>query len=333
TNTRKMHLPGFQAIEGVEVVSVCNRSEASSRKVAEAFGIPKIAHDWGELIADPEIDAVCIGTWPYLHAPCTIAALKAGKHVLTEARMAMDLAEAEQMLDAARANPELVAQIVPAPFSLKYDATIQRLLAEGVLGKIREVRVAHFMDASADATAPMNWRQDIRYSGKNTMMLGIHYETVQRWLGVVDPQWVQAGAAIFTQTRTDAETGDMRPVEIPEALNVTAGYADGSQLVMNLSSVARGMNYLSFRIDGERASLRYDINGNVLYLTEQGQAEHALEPEPGEAGTWNVEADFVTSIREGSPVSLTSFAEGVRYMRFTERVWDSWNAARARLDF
>ncbi|MEM9226918.1 MAG: Gfo/Idh/MocA family oxidoreductase [Verrucomicrobiota bacterium] len=257
----------------------------------------------------------------------------AGKHVLTEARMAMDLAEAEQMLAAAEAHPELVAQIVPAPFSLKYDATIQRLLADGLLGKIREVRVAHFMDASADATAPMNWRQDIRYSGKNTMMLGIHYETVQRWLGMVDPQWVQAHAAIFTPTRPDAETGEPRAVEIPEAINVTAGYADSSQLVMNLSSVARGMNYLSFRIDGESASLRYDINANTLYLTAQGQPEHPVEAEPDEASAWHVEADFVASIRNSKPVTLTSFADGVRYMRFTEKVWASWNSAGVRVDF
>lgn len=72
-----------------------------------------------------------IGTWPYLHAEATIAALEHGKHVLCEARMACDLAEAQAMDAAAQAHPDLVAQIVPAPFSLDFDATILQMLQSG----------------------------------------------------------------------------------------------------------------------------------------------------------------------------------------------------------
>ena len=54
-------------------------------------------------MADPDIDAIVIGTWPYLHCPITLAALEAGKHVLTEARMSMNAAEAHRMLAAAAA--------------------------------------------------------------------------------------------------------------------------------------------------------------------------------------------------------------------------------------
>ena len=76
-NTRKLHIPGFQAIDGVDVVVVCNRSEASSRRAADEFGISRIAAAWQEVVADPEVDAICIGTWPYLHAEVSIAALDA----------------------------------------------------------------------------------------------------------------------------------------------------------------------------------------------------------------------------------------------------------------
>jgi predicted dehydrogenase len=53
-----------------------------------------------------------------------------------------------------------------------------------------------------------------------------------------------------------------------------------------------------------------------------------LAPDEGTAGAWNVERDFIDSIREGKPVALTSFEDGVRYMRFTEAVWRSWNERR-----
>ena len=114
-NTRARHIPGFKAIIGVEVVAVCNRSRKSGERVAAEFGIPKVAVSWQEIIESPDIDAVCIGTWPNLHAKITVAALRAGKHVLTEARMARNMAEAELMVAEAKLRPALVTQIVPAP--------------------------------------------------------------------------------------------------------------------------------------------------------------------------------------------------------------------------
>lgn len=61
---------------------VVNRSPESSAAAAAALEIPNVAASWKELVNSPDIDAVCIGTWPYTHAEMTIAALKAGKHVL-----------------------------------------------------------------------------------------------------------------------------------------------------------------------------------------------------------------------------------------------------------
>ena len=120
-NTRVKHIPGFKAIPGVQLVSVANRSRASSQKVADEFGIPKVYDDWKALVRADDIDAVCIGTWPYMHCEITVAALEAGKHVLTEARMAMDTAQAKTMLAASRKRPDLVTQIVPGPPTLEVE--------------------------------------------------------------------------------------------------------------------------------------------------------------------------------------------------------------------
>ena len=66
----------------------------------------------------------------------TCAALDAGKHVMCEARMAMNAAEAHTMLNKSQAHPNLVAQIVPSPFTFRVDHTIQDLMAEGYLGEL-----------------------------------------------------------------------------------------------------------------------------------------------------------------------------------------------------
>ena len=72
--------------------AVCNRKRETTARVASDFDIPKIYSNWEDLVADPDVDAVVIGAWPYLHCPVTLAAFDAGKHVLTEARMAMNAA-------------------------------------------------------------------------------------------------------------------------------------------------------------------------------------------------------------------------------------------------
>jgi predicted dehydrogenase len=142
-NTRTRHIPGFRALPNVELTVVANRTRESSERVARSHGIARVAADWREVVTAPDVDAVCIGTCPYLHAEVTLAALRAGKHVLTEARMAADVAQAEAMLAESRQHPQLVAQIVPAPLSLRMDGIIRDLVAGGALGELREVSVTH----------------------------------------------------------------------------------------------------------------------------------------------------------------------------------------------
>src|SRR5216684_7490640 len=128
-NTRSRHIPGLKAIEDVEIVAVCNRRPGSTAAAAREFGIRKTFEHWQELVADPDLDAVVIGTWPYLHCPITLAALEAGKHVLTEARMSLNAAEAHRMLAAASRHPKQVTQVVPSPYGLKGHDVMAELLA------------------------------------------------------------------------------------------------------------------------------------------------------------------------------------------------------------
>ena len=104
-NTKSKHIPEFQKIKDVEITAVANRSIESSQKVAEELNIPKAYKNWQELLASPEIDAICIGTWPYMHEILVTEALNEGKHVLTEARMSMDATQARNMLDASYLKP------------------------------------------------------------------------------------------------------------------------------------------------------------------------------------------------------------------------------------
>ena len=168
-NTRLRHLPGLQAIDGVETVSVSNRSRSRANG-RRRLRLSAIYDSWVDLIEAPDTNAICIGTWPYMHATLAIAALESGKHVLCEARMAMNASEAHDMRDASSANPGLVAQIVPAPHTLKVDNKIKELIADGYLGEILAVDMSVDQGGFIDYDAPFHWRHNRDLSGYNIML-------------------------------------------------------------------------------------------------------------------------------------------------------------------
>ncbi|MFL5807833.1 MAG: Gfo/Idh/MocA family protein [Roseiflexaceae bacterium] len=314
-NTVARHIPGLRAIDGVELAGVCNRSRESSERVAQQFGIPTVYDNWLELVTAPGIDAIMIGTWPYMHCRVTLAALAAGKHVLCEARMAMDAHEARAMRDAARDRPRQVAQVVPSPFTLGVDATVRRLIAEGYLGDILAIEVRDG-NAFLDRAAPLHWRHDFDLSGFNVMTLGIWYEAVIRWVGAATR--VLALGKTFTRMRRDA-SGVMRAVRVPEHLDVIADMACGAQAHFQVSGVTGLAGASEARLFGSAGTLRFSegrISGG-----RPGDAELAEIAIPRhEAGAWRVEEEFVNAIRGREPVTHTSFEDGVRYMEFTEAV-------------
>lgn len=234
-NTCLLHIPNLKKIEGVEVVSVANRSRVSSERVARQFDIPRVHDNWRDLINDPGIEAVVIGTWPYMHCPVTLAALAAGKHVLTEARMAMNAAEARQMLAASRARPDLVTQVVPASHTFPVDAMVIHLLGEGYIGELQAIDL-RVPTGFLDRDAPMHWRMDRDYTGVNTMSMGIWYECISHWIGPATA--VMARTRVAVPYRIDKPRGGLRAVAVPDHVEVLADYGNDAIARMHWSSVA-----------------------------------------------------------------------------------------------
>jgi predicted dehydrogenase len=331
-NTRLRHIPGLRVIPNVEIVAVCNRRPESTAEIAREFAIPRTFQRWEDLAADPGLDAIVIGAWPNLHCPATLAALAAGKHVLTEARMALNAAEAYRMLGAARSHPNLVAQVVPSPFGLKGNRVMRRLIGEGFLGELREIAVTNRNAALADPDAPLSWRQDASLSGVNLLTLGIHHETLLRW--VPGPVRVLAQTHAFIPKRLDA-AGALTPVGTPDSAQVLTQLANGTRAVYQFSGVTPFGQESFIRLCGTDGTLHYNLLTDQILGASRRSASApgpALEeiPIPAEEQSgWNVEADWVDSIRHGEPVKLTDFATGAAYMEFTEAVVQSAASKKA----
>jgi predicted dehydrogenase len=325
-NTRSRHIPGLRALDDVRLVAACNRRPESTAAVAREHDIPRTYAHWEELVADPEVDAVVIGTWPYLHCPVTLAALAAGKHVLTEARLSMNAAEAHRMLRASAAHPDLVAQVVPSPFGLKGHAVMRELIEQGFLGELREVQVVARNAALADPAAPLSWRQDAALSGYNMLTLGIVHETLLRW--APPPARVLAQVHAFVQARIDPESGVRRAVGTPDSVQVLAVLEGGARASYHFSGVTPFGQHMTIALYGSEGVLLYDLLTDRLYgaggrggrMAATARELEEIAIPAAKARGWRVEADFVESIRSGAPVELTDFPTGVAYMEFTEAV-------------
>ena len=319
-NTIRRHLPGLRAQEGVEIVAVANRSLSSGRKVAEAFAIPRACAHWRQIVGDPDIDALCIGTWPSMHAPLTIAALEAGKHVLCEARMAMNATEARAMLAASRRRPDLVAQIVPAPATLAFDPTIIDMISEGFIGDpiLVDARISDGAFPLRDA--PLHWRQDRDLSGNNVMSMGIWYEAILRWLGPA--RSVQALGQHVVRHRRDAG-GRRRAAGVPDHVDVLCEMEQGGHLRLSVSTVIGLVPSVEIYLCGSEGTLRLSDASGELALEAGRRGAAALSPVeiPGHRrGGWRVEEEFVNAIRGLAPVTHTDFESGLKYMEWTDAV-------------
>jgi len=333
------HLPGFARIEDCRVVAVHNRRRAAAEVVAREWGIPHVVERPEAVYARDDVNAVLIGTTPYMHRDLAIRALEAGKHVFCQARMSRTLAEARDMLAAARAHPGQVAMLCPAPHVMPGDRLVREIIDRGDLGDVRLVRLQHLAESTLCPDAPFHWRLDREVSGWNVLALGIYAEILHRWVGRA--RSVSATGRLFTPRRRDPETGVSRDVRVPDSVVVTGELESGAHYVYTLSGVAAFAPGDAIEIYGTRGVLHYDVLRHRVLLgrvdparrVRPGLVADRPAPEPveipaGLRGEWRVEADFVSAIREGTPV-YPSFEDGLAYMEFVEAVARALHEERA----
>lgn len=327
-NTRNRHIPGFRAIDGVELVGVVNSSPESTQRAAAEFDIPQSFDSWQQLIASDDIDAVMIGTWPYLHCEITCAALDSGKHVLCEARMARDATEARRMLETSQRHPELAAQIVPSPFGLVQHDYVMQLLADGFPGELRELVVIGATDLWGDRSQPLHWRQDRAFSGLNVLSLGILHEAAMRW--TPQTRRVFAQSSLFETERPASKRSPNTTATVPDSLQVVTRLEGGAAGVYHFSGITRFGPGNQIHLYGSEGTIKLLLSPEEKLLigrVGEGSLREAEIPED-QRGGWRVEAEFIGAIRGEEAIRFTDFATGVRYMEFTEAVHISANEDR-----
>lgn len=331
-NTAFRHIPGLRAQQGVELAGVANRSIESSQAAADKYELGEAYPTWLDLVEDPEIDAVCIGTWPYMHSTITLTALDNGKHVMCEARMAMNGAEAKDMLAASIANPDLITQIVPPPHLMACEQHVIDLIADGYLGDIVNASV-RVTDGSAfpDSNQDAHWRHIRELSGNNVMTTGIWYENMMRLVGPAAS--VSANAQVRVPHRRGWD-GNRYNMTIPDQIDII--YSTGAGTNVNLSVTTVSGPFVpptEIWLYGTEGTIHVATSGlgndPVVSGARKGDDKMSVIEVPAEKrGEWRVEEEFINAIRGTEPITRSNFTDSLKYMEFTDAIQESWQTGK-----
>jgi predicted dehydrogenase len=243
--------------------AVCGRTTEGAKAFAEQWGYESTETDWRKLIERKDIDAIDICTPNNTHAEIALAAAAAGKMVLCEKPLSMNLVEGQKMVDAIEKAgvPNTVwynYRRVPAVTLAK------NLIDAGRLGKIFHYRANFLQDWTISADLPQGgtglWRLDVAAAGSGvTGDLLAHCIDTALWLnGSINS--VSAMTETFIKERKHILTGKVEPVGIDDACAFLCRFDNGSLGLFESTRYARGHKaFYTFEINGEKASIKWDL--------------------------------------------------------------------------
>jgi predicted dehydrogenase len=193
-------IPATQKAERCEVVAIASRDGELATRVAGELGIPRAHEGYEALLADPDVDAVYIPLPNDQHPAWTIAAARAGKHVLCEKPLAMSVAEAEQMVEACASEGVLLMEAFMYRLHPSW-VSVRELVASGRIGRLRAVQswFSYFNDD------PRNIRNVPELGGGALYDIGCYCINLSRMLFAREPTRVEASVK-RDETGTDVLT-------------------------------------------------------------------------------------------------------------------------------
>ena len=241
----------------------CGRQEEQVRAFADNWGYASCETDWRRLVARPDIDLIDIATPNNTHHEIALAAAAAGKMVLCEKPLAINVAEAEAMCGAVEKAG--VANMVWFNYRrVPAIALAKQLIDEGRVGHPFHYRATYLQDWTIAADVPQGgaalWRLDAAVAGSGvTGDLLAHSIDTAEWLNGPIGQ-VTARTETFIKERVHQETGEKQPVGIDDACMFLAVFENGSMGTFESTRYARGRkNYNTCEINGETGSLFFDL--------------------------------------------------------------------------
>jgi predicted dehydrogenase len=290
----KAMLSALASASGAEVAAIASRDPKRARRLAKAHGVPAVHASYEDLLADPSIDAVYVALANDAHAPWSVAALAAGKHVLCEKPLALTVAEVDAMTAAAAAADRL---LVEAAWYRWHPRTrlVERLLHEfDALGPVSYVRAAF----TFAGVAPGNYRLDPARGGGALYDVGCYVVSA-------------ALLAFGSPAREVTAKATLGPSGVDLTMALTVAF-DGGEAELRCSIDEPAQQ--SFVIEGERGEL--EVRGEPFTAWEDAATEiwfssaAGLQPERlPPTNAYRVMVEQTSAAIEGHPAWLVPLAD------------------------
>lgn len=342
----RVQIPMFR-LAGLTAQAICSGNPANAQRVAADANLPEVHENWQSLIASKNVDLISIVTPPHLHAEITIAALNAGKHVLCEKPMALNVAEAEAMFAAAQAAP---AQLAIIDHELRFNparAQLKELIRNGYVGTLLTANFARFGGEKLNPALPWGWQEDEARGGGMLGALGSHLLDLARWtIGRIDGLSAQLQRAHVL--RTDPHNGGRHQVTADDYAHLQLQFAGNAPGTITVSRMTPGESDMSILVTGTEGALRIDredqlwgAQGDDLYNgTWKPIATAPLAPElaayqnvahsPFVIGTFYLAQQVLSCLRAGESIidEAASFYDGLVVQRMVDAARQSHQEQR-----
>lgn len=336
---RLVHLPGFLSLEKARVVGIASKDPEKSRRLAQEFSLPRHFATWQELVDCPDIRAVAIAGPNELHAEMALRAFSAGKAVLCEKPLALDLAEAKSLCEAARRS----GQVHMVNFLFREHPAFQegrKILQSGSLGAPLYATV-EFTTSSGPPNLSWTWRSDKR-GGGILAILAVHSLDYIPWLlGPVRAIGGYAGTRVTT--RFDETSKNLKPVTSEDCVHAVLEVANGAPVSLVVSSLASVGRRHRVEVVCERGTIRIvnederDMNRFELWVAQPGRGfeiarldadEHKLAGDSRLAMFRSLASRFLEAVASNRPDAEPSFLDGYRAQRLMEWIANSHRERR-----
>ncbi len=305
---REKVIPATQRSQFGHVTAIASRDLPRAQSLASKLGIERAHGSYEALLADSNVDAVYIPLPNHLHVPWSIRAIEAGKHVLCEKPIGLSVAEAEQLVAAAAAQPQLkVMEAFMYRFHPQWQ-TARELVRDGRIGQLRTIGTlfSYFNDD------PQNIRNRHEWGGGALMDIGCYPISLSRFLFGAEPQ------RVFGQIERDPTTNvDRLTSALLEFPTGTATFTCSTQIAP----------YQRVNIFGTSGRIEIEIPFNAppdrpcrLWLQTSGEFAGTEEILCDVCDQYTLQADaFARAVLDDTPVP-TPLTDAVANMRVIERI-------------
>jgi len=254
----QVHLPGYHLHPKAKIVGVCDIIADRAKWSAERYGAAIVTEDYNELVTSSEVDAIDIVTPNVVHVPAALAAIKAGKHVICEKPLAMNLVEAQELIDAAKVTGAKTG----VNFSYRGHPAARYtrdLIADGQIGSIYHINAFYMQGWLVNPQAPMVWRLQKEMTGTGSLGdLASHIVDLTMWFSGDRITSVVGDWHTFVNERPLADDSGTGTVDVDDACNFLARFSNGAMgaYVSSRYGTSRG-NYQRIEVYGDKGALVY----------------------------------------------------------------------------